>query len=87
MVWEDEGKGERKNVLLLMVRVANILLQVRIRASSAWFQLKLTGLMSRVCTLNIFTVLYIPFMVPEWNISPLQVLKNTLGFHAASHTH
>lgn len=35
MAREDEGKGERKNVLLLMVRVTDVLLQVRIKASSA----------------------------------------------------
>lgn len=87
MVWEDEGKGERKSALLLLVRVTNILLQVRFRASSAWFQLKITDLVSTVCIPNIFTVLYSPFMVPVWNISPLQILKSTQGFHAASHTH
>ena len=49
MAWEDEGKGERKNILLLMVRVTNVLLQVRIRTLSAWFLLKFISLVYSDC--------------------------------------
>lgn len=81
------GKGERKNVLLLVARVTNVLLLVRIRALSARYQLKLTGLVRGVCTLNICTILYSSFMAPEWGVSPLKFLKNSQGFCVVSRRH